>query len=179
MQVFIHLDGDDNLIKKFESLANYLKSNRLRKILEQFRDQLVTWSKMFAPEGSTGNLRKAIWGRILGWGTDQPTIEVRVKNHIKYANAVHDGSPPHIIKPRNKQFLRWVDDSPDGQGGERLDWPPYVRPPAGFYEHFRRYVVHPGQKANPFMEKALNKVQGRLLMSILRDIEELNKERKG
>lgn len=50
-----------------------------------------------------------------------------------YGPYVHDGTPPHIIRHRNKQWLRW----PDG---------------AGF--RFAKMVKHPGTKPDQFIYEA-------------------------
>lgn len=51
-----------------------------------------------------------------------------------YAPFVHWGSPPHIIRPREKKALRW----PSGQGGK-----------TGFA--FAKWVHHPGYKGDPWL----------------------------
>lgn len=49
-----------------------------------------------------------------------------------YTKFVHDGTRPHVIKPRNKRMLRWP------TGG------------AGFI--FARQVNHPGYKGDPWFD---------------------------
>lgn len=52
----------------------------------------------------------------------------------KYAPFVHEGSVPHIIKPKNKQALRWVNNGA------------FV---------FAKSVRHPGYKGDAFLYRAL------------------------
>lgn len=59
---------------------------------------------------------------------------------VPYALAVHEGSKPHEILPRNKQALRWA--TPDG---------------TAFW--FAKRVHHPGFKGDPFLYKAFDDMQ--------------------
>lgn len=54
----------------------------------------------------------------------------------KYGGYVHQGTKPHVILPRNKKFLAW-------------------RVGKGY--RFAKIVHHPGTKANPFLQKAVDK----------------------
>jgi hypothetical protein len=65
------------------------------------------------------------------------TLKTRVKgtvgNRAKYASAVHDGSPPHIIRARRKRALRFEVD------GKVV---------------FARSVRHPGTRGRPWLLEA-------------------------
>lgn len=80
----------------------------------------------------TGNL-----GRTIGEGqirTVGPrTVEGSVHANAGYALYVHEGSRPHVIRPRNAQALRFE------VGGRTV---------------FARLVRHPGTKARPFLRNA-------------------------
>lgn len=52
-----------------------------------------------------------------------------------YGPFVHEGTPPHIIRPKNRQALRWV---------------------AGADFVFSRKVHHPGYRGDPFLYNALD-----------------------
>lgn len=52
-----------------------------------------------------------------------------------YGPFVHEGTPPHIIRPKNRQALRWV---------------------AGADFVFSRNVHHPGYRGDPFLYNALD-----------------------
>lgn len=79
----------------------------------------------------TGALRRSIVGDVVSPG-QRGVVAVRVP----YARSVHDGSQPHIIRPRNPGGVLSFEVN-----GQRL---------------FRKYVRHPGNKANPFLDRALD-----------------------
>jgi hypothetical protein len=56
---------------------------------------------------------------------------------LEYAEPVHEGSPPHIIRAKNAKALYWRGAS-----------------------HPVRQVSHPGNKANPFFTRAMEKAHG-------------------
>lgn len=62
-----------------------------------------------------------------------------VENTADYAMFVHDGTSPHVIRPRRAKVLTWF---PTGGG-------PQV---------FARKVNHPGTKARPFLFMAAQEV---------------------
>ena len=64
-------------------------------------------------------------------------VKGEVVNDAKYAAAVHDGSPPHTIRARRKQALRFT------VGGETI---------------IVRSVRHPGAKGRPWLRDAAEKV---------------------
>lgn len=66
-----------------------------------------------------------------------------VGTNLKYAKAVHDGSPPHVIRAKNKKALFW--------------------PGAA---HPVRAVRHPGNKANPYLANALRAEAGAITADI-------------
>ena len=59
------------------------------------------------------------------------------QQHAPYAQWVHWGSRPHIIRPRDKKSLRW----PSGQGGK-----------TGFV--FAQWAKHPGYSGDAYLVKA-------------------------
>lgn len=85
----------------------------------------------------TGNLKSTIVKRVTpGHGG----LVVLVGSSLPYARFHHDGTKPHVIRPRN----------PDGVlafevGGET---------------RFARFVNHPGTRPNPFLTKAAHQVIG-------------------
>jgi hypothetical protein len=60
-----------------------------------------------------------------------------VGSDVEYAQMVHDGTRPHVIRPRNAQVLRFR------VGGQVV---------------FARVVNHPGTRAQPFLDRALREV---------------------
>lgn len=59
---------------------------------------------------------------------------------VPYALPVHQGSRPHVIKPRKKKALRWA----DAAGKEFI---------------FARSVNHPGYEGDPFIFRAFDDMQ--------------------
>lgn len=64
-------------------------------------------------------------------------VEGGVTAHADYAAAVHEGSRPHIIRPRRAQALRFE------VGGRTV---------------YARMVRHPGTKARPFLRNAAERI---------------------
>lgn len=63
--------------------------------------------------------------------------EVRISTNVAYAQYVHDGTRPHVIRPRRRQALRFV------VGGRVV---------------YAKVVHHPGTRARPFLTRALIEV---------------------
>lgn len=63
-----------------------------------------------------------------------------IGSDVEYADMVHDGTRPHIIRPRTKQALRFK------VGGRTV---------------FATVVHHPGTRARPFLDRALATVARR------------------
>lgn len=83
----------------------------------------------------TGRLRASI-------KADPPRIfslrgSVTVGSNVEYAGYVNDGTGPHVIRPRTKQFLKFK------VGGRTV---------------YAKVVNHPGTRANPFLDRALREV---------------------
>lgn len=78
----------------------------------------------------TGRLSKSI-GRLPGGLEIRPLLAI-VRPNTDYAYGVHEGNPPHEIRPKNGQALHW----------------PGARHPV-------KVVKHPGNKGNPFMPALL------------------------
>lgn len=64
-----------------------------------------------------------------------------IGSDVEYAEMVHDGTRPHIIRPRRKRALRF-------RVGGRVVYAKFVR--------------HPGTRARPFLDRALREVSSRL-----------------
>lgn len=96
--------------------------------------QVVNRAKVLAPV-DTGRLRASIEGRLNRTWTLRP--QFTVGSNVEYAQMVHDGTRPHIIRPRNARALRFV------VGGQVV---------------YARVVHHPGTRARPFLDRALREV---------------------
>lgn len=78
-----------------------------------------------------GNLRQSIRASMTG------ALSGVVEVGVQYATYVHDGTRPHIIEVRNKKVLA---NSRTGQV-------------------FGRKVNHPGTRANPFLQRAVDQAK--------------------
>lgn len=69
---------------------------------------------------------------------------------VDYALYVEYGTPPHIIRPTEKQALAWGKYVGVSKSGK----PMYATPPIG---HPVKEVHHPGTQANPFIKRTLGR----------------------
>lgn len=91
-------------------------------------------AKLFAPV-KTGRLRAS--GRIESRRTLGLRTIYTVGFDVHYAPLVNDGTKPHKIRPKTKKALKF------NVGGRTV---------------FATVVNHPGTKANPFLDRALQRV---------------------
>lgn len=96
---------------------------------------VVNRAKVLAPV-DTGRLRASIGPATYSrtW-TLRPQATIAVG--VDYAGYVHDGTRPHTIRPRQAQALRFV------VGGRVV---------------YARVVHHPGTRARPFLDRALQQI---------------------
>lgn len=99
--------------------------------LENTGRRVVNRAKILCPV-DTGRLRASIKGRASRTWTLRP--QYTVSSNVDYAPMVHDGTRPHIIRPRTKQVLKF------NVGGQVV---------------FAKVVHHPGTRARPFLDRAL------------------------
>lgn len=99
--------------------------------LENTGRRVVNRAKILCPV-DTGRLRASIKGRASRTWTLRP--QYAVSSNVDYAPMVHDGTRPHIIRPRTKQVLKF------NVGGQVV---------------FAKVVHHPGTRARPFLDRAL------------------------
>jgi hypothetical protein len=79
----------------------------------------------------TGTLRRSITSRVEDGGNRGV-----VGTNVPYARPVHEGSKPHIIRPRRAKALRFQ------AGGETV---------------FAKFVRHPGTRGQPFLAEGLRR----------------------
>lgn len=99
--------------------------------LENTGRRVVNRAKILCPV-DTGRLRASIKGKASRTWTLRP--QFTVSSNVDYAPMVHDGTRPHIIRPRTKQVLKF------SVGGQVV---------------FAKVVHHPGTRARPFLDRAL------------------------
>lgn len=105
-----------------------------REELEIGMRQAQARAKILAPV-DTGRLRSSIRYTI----TDRALgVTADLRSDVSYAEYVHDGTQPHIIRPRRR-------------GG-------VLRFRAGGQIVYARFVRHPGTRARPFLTEAIRSV---------------------
>lgn len=105
-----------------------------RRELREASRLVVNRAKVLAPV-DTGRLRASIRADPPRLLTLRPSVTVGTD--VEYASWVHDGTRPHVIRPRRAQVLRFQ------VGGRTV---------------FARVVNHPGTRARPFLDRALREV---------------------
>lgn len=104
-----------------------------RMAVRDFARQVQNRARVLAPV-DTGRLRNSI--RVRNTMTWRGPSAV-VGTDVQYARMVHDGTAPHIIRPRTKKALKFK------VGGRTV---------------FAKYVNHPGTRGRPFLDRALREV---------------------
>ena len=95
--------------------------------------QVLNRSRILTPV-DTGRLRSS---ERLSFNLSGANPSFKVSTNVQYAEYVHDGTRPHVIRPRRKQALKFR------VGGMTV---------------FAKVVNHPGTRARPFFERALVEV---------------------
>lgn len=121
----------------------YAGFNRARSLLDQLLYEALQRTVQLATtyaktstlyRSHTYGLRQSIRGFVVGGMTGMMLMpQGRVEARAPYASFVHNGTAPHIIVPRRRQVLRFV------QNGA-------VR--------FAPFVQHPGTRRRPYMTEA-------------------------
>lgn len=117
-----------------------------RQVIAIGRRKMAAWQRRGAAQArqdvpvKTGNLgRQVREGRI---GVRGPrTVTGSIEDHADYALYVHEGTRPHVIRPKNGKALRF------NVGGRTV---------------FAKVVHHPGTGARPFLRNAGIRVAGTL-----------------
>lgn len=105
-----------------------------RRELTEAGRRVVNRAKILAPV-DTGRLRASIRMDPPRLFTLRPSVTIG--SDVEYAGFVNDGTRPHIIRPKNKQVLRFV------VGGRVV---------------YAKVVHHPGTRPRPFLDRALREV---------------------
>lgn len=123
-----------------QELANQLAGpgGILTRQVARLERRIVNNAAQRAPV-DTGNLRRMIAADpIVQTGFN---VTGSVTSRANYSAFVHNGTDPHIIRPRNARALRFT------SGGQVV---------------FARYVNHPGTRARPFLWNAAAEEVSRL-----------------
>lgn len=98
----------------------------------------------------TNRLRSSIGHQLI---TDGGALSVRVGTNVDYALFVHEGTRPHIIRPRTKKALAFV--WPNAPGNIAAGRPKRSKRGKSGPFVVLAYVQHPGTRARPFLVDAL------------------------
>lgn len=115
-----------------------------RRELEIVSRQVMNRAKILAPV-DTGRLRASI--RIESRRTFSLRSVYTIGSDVSYAPMVHDGTPPHVIRPKRAYTL---------SRGRK----PALRFTVGGRVVYARVVNHPGTKARPFLDDAVRQIAG-------------------
>ncbi|MGE4517307.1 MAG: HK97 gp10 family phage protein [Arcobacteraceae bacterium] len=107
---------------------NDIDKKHIEAFLFRVGSEIANDAKDLAPY-ATGNLERDI--QVFDDNISNLEIEIGNSKLTPYARFVHDGTEPHEIRPKNKKALK----TPFG---------------------VRKKVNHPGTKANPYLQKAVD-----------------------
>jgi len=107
-------------------------------LVQKAQRQVLNQAKINVPV-DTGQLRASHIAQpiIISGGTVRTSISATGSAQQEYAMMVHEGTRPHVIRPRRKKVLSW-------KGAEG--------------RVFAREVNHPGTKGRPWLLNALKSV---------------------
>ena len=111
------------------------KNSAAVQLVQRAQRQTLTRAKITSPVDS-GALRNSHVAEPIKVSGDKVTTEISVEGGAKqdYAMYVHEGTKPHVIKPRRKKVLSWK--GPEGRV-------------------FATAVNHPGTEPRPWLRNAL------------------------
>jgi hypothetical protein len=127
-----------------EFAARLADLEQMRKLQQRAMTRIVltvAGNSMHEAPKKTGNLRRTITHRVEANGTRGV-----IGTNANYARAVHEGSKPHVILPMSASGVLAFKI-----GGKQV---------------FARVVRHPGNKANPFFTRGLEKSRDRIKVEL-------------
>ena len=136
MEIKVKIDGLDDLLaaaKRAPKVAVGEISKAVQKSVGTVHSAALREAPVNRQQGG-GTLRQMINQRFTS------KLSGEIESRANYSVYVHEGTRPHEIRIRNKRVLA---NKRTGQ-------------------IFGKRVMHPGTKANPFMERALKKSQGKV-----------------
>lgn len=145
MTVSVEIKWDEELIKKFDKLGEKDLINARNKWLKESVIILQWEAKKLAPVDN-GLLRKNILASVY----DDHAV---IYNNLYYAEFVHEWTKPHIIMPKFKKSLHWIDSKTNE-------------------DRFAKLVHHPWYKWNPFFTKAVENKKSQILQRFYEIINE-------
>ena len=136
MSLSIEVRWDKKVIEKLKKLGEKDLIAVREKWLNEASIILVWESKKEAPV-KTWVLRKSIASKVY-------SKYALVFTPLSYAPFVHEWTEPHIIMPKFKKALHWID-------------------PNTWEDRFAKLVHHPGYEWNPFFTRAVEKNERRIV----------------
>lgn len=139
----IELKGADEVSRYMTIYKKETKRN-IQEVIKKATYRVTKGAKeKLTSNGSvdTGRLRSSIVSKV----TSMQGIS---GSNVKYAKAIEEGSPPHIIRAKNKKYLYWAGAS-----------------------HPVKQVNHPGSKAKPYLIPAYEKELPRYMEDLSKAIE--------
>lgn len=127
----LNIEGLDAIRETFARLVPEVKQQVLNGMAQVAFD---TAQRQADTHTQTGALARSLRLRPAGdsaWIIDHNT------QHAPYAIFVHWGTRPHVIRPKDKQALRWAGGSGRGTAFR-----------------FAKFVNHPGYEGDPWLVKA-------------------------
>ena len=123
--VEVRLLSDEGMRKKFEAVPGLVDKAAAITVV-QLEDRI---ERDVARHSKTGAIERSIFKRRItgGWELGH---ELQVAPHVRF---VHDGTRPHVIRPKDRMALRW--------------------PIAGGFA-FSKKVNHPGYRGDAWMDRA-------------------------
>lgn len=133
----IALDLDvDGLTEAVAKLSRELEAEG-RKVMTRAGAMAAAKARELAPVGETAALRNSIQGEPAKGSFAAGTLEGSIVALAPYASHVEAGTRPHEIRPKHRRFLR-------------------IPVQGGFL--FRRRVMHPGTRPQPYLAPAVELV---------------------
>lgn len=149
MSLSIEIRWDEEVTKKLKKLwEEDLKKARERRLNEAAI--LLVWEAKKQAPVNNWMLRKSINYKV------NPTYAV-VFSNLFYAPFVHEWTAPHIILPKFKKSLHWID-------------------PITWRDKFAKLVHHPWYKWNPFFSNAVEKQKSKILSRFYEIINEFTND---
>ncbi len=158
-EIKIAVLGDDRLLKTMRNLSMFFRSEKFRQVLEDAKTFMVREARQLVPKKSRF-LKASIAGEVQKFGTDNPIV--RVGAATRYAASVEFGTKGgYPIIPRERKVLAWEKET--GKPAKFASKSDVV---------WKKRIVHPGIKAQPFLRPALKNARPRLMIALDRLIAE-------
>lgn len=138
MELKIEIRRLDELIAAFEKAPAIIKEQMRLALRVALRDVQEKARSEHRFRTRSGNLERSVTTQVVSQWPVVGRIKLdrsvtKANNGESYGDYVHEGTPPHVIRPKDKKALRWPGEN-------------------GFI--FAKRVHHPGTKADPFLYEA-------------------------